>query len=321
MNLQQLRYINEIVRRGLKISEAADALYTSQPNISKQIKQLELELGIDIFVRNGKRVVAITEPGQAILDIARRILHDAENLRQVGQEFHSQDSGHLTIATTHTQARYILPPVVKQFIRRYPKVKLGLHQGNPTQIAEQVLNGEADVAIATESLTQYDGLVTLPCYEWHHCVVVPPKHPLLEEKNTKNACPGTRLTLAKIAQYPIVTYDFAFSGRGKINEAFEKAHIEPNIALTAIDADVIKTYVELGLGIGILAEIAFVPERDRHLRMIGAKHLFKPNTTRIAIRKNEYLRGYTYDFIELFAPLLTRAVVAKAMHLPALPQK
>ncbi|MHB0925362.1 MAG: HTH-type transcriptional regulator CysB [Gallionellaceae bacterium] len=312
MNLQQLRYVNEIVRRGLKISDAADALYTSQPNISKQIKQLEQELGIDIFVRNGKRVVAITEPGQAILDIARRMLHDAENLRQVGQEFHTQDSGHLTIATTHTQARYILPPVVKQFIRRYPKVKLGLHQGNPTQIAEQVLNGEADVAIATESLSLYDDLVTLPCYEWHHCVVVPPRHPLLEEK---------KLTLAKIAQYPIVTYDFAFSGRGKINEAFEKAHIEPNIALTAIDADVIKTYVELGLGIGILAEIAFVPERDRHLRMIDAKHLFKPNTTRIAIRKNEYLRGYTYDFIELFAPLLTRAVVAKAMHLSTSPQK
>ena len=311
MNLQQLRYVNEIVRRGLKISDAADALYTSQPNISKQIKQLEQELGIDIFVRNGKRVVAITEPGQAILDIARRMLHDAENLRQVGQEFHSQDSGHLTIATTHTQARYILPPVVKQFIRRYPKVKLGLHQGNPTQIAEQVLNGEADVAIATESLSLYDDLVTLPCYEWHHCVVVPPKHPLLEEK---------RLTLAKIAQYPIVTYDFAFSGRGKINEAFEKAGITPDIALTAIDADVIKTYVELGLGIGILAEIAFIPERDRHLRMISAKHLFKPNTTRIAIRKNEYLRGYTYDFIELFAPLLTRAVVAKAMHLSTSPQ-
>ena len=304
MNLQQLRYFNEIARRGLKISDAADALYTSQPNISKQIKQLEQELGIDIFVRSGKRVVAITEPGQAILDIARRILHDAENLRQGGQEFHAQDSGPLTIATTHTQARYILPPVVKQFIRRYPKVKLGLHQGNPTQIAEQVLNGEADVAIATESLTQYDGLVTLPCYDWHHCVVVPPKHPLLDEK---------KLTLAKIAQYPIVTYDFAFSGRGKINDAFEKAGITPNIALTAIDADVIKTYVELGLGIGILAEIAFIPERDRHLRMIDAKHLFKPNTTRIAFRKNEYLRGYTYDFIELFASHLTRDVVAKAL--------
>ena len=305
MNLQQLRYLNEIVRQGLNISGAAAALYTSQPGVSKQIRLLEEELGIEIFVRNGKRIVAITEPGKAVLAIVQRILQDAGNLKQVGQEFHSQDSGHLTIATTHTQARYALPPVVKQFIKRYPKVQLGLHQGNPTQIAEQVLNGEADIAIATESLSLYDDLVTLPCYEWHHCVVVPPKHPLLYEK---------KLTLAKIAQYPIVTYDFAFSGRGKINEAFEKAGITPDIALTAIDADVIKTYVELGLGIGILAEIAFIPERDRHLRMISAKHLFKPNTTRIAIRKNEYLRGYVYDFIELFAPHLTRDAVAEAMH-------
>jgi len=300
-----LRYLNEIVRQGLNISGAAAALYTSQPGVSKQIRLLEEELGIEIFVRNGKRIVAITEPGKAVLAIVQRILQDAGNLKQVGQEFHSQDSGHLTIATTHTQARYALPPVVKQFIKRYPKVQLGLHQGNPTQIAEQVLNGEADIAIATESLSLYDDLVTLPCYEWHHCVVVPPKHPLLDEK---------KLTLAKIAQYPIVTYDFAFSGRGKINEAFEKAGITPDIALTAIDADVIKTYVELGLGIGILAEIAFIPERDRHLRMISAKHLFKPNTTRIAIRKNEYLRGYVYDFIELFAPHLTRDAVAEAMH-------
>ena len=307
MNLQQLRYLNEIVRQGLHISGAAAALYTSQPGVSKQIRLLEEELGIEIFVRNGKRIVAITEPGKAVLAIVQRILQDAGNLKQVGQEFHSQDSGHLTIATTHTQARYALPPVVKQFIKRYPKVQLGLHQGNPTQIAEQVLNGEADIAIATESLSLYDDLVTLPCYEWHHCVVVPPKHPLLDEK---------KLTLAKIAQYPIVTYDFAFSGRGKINEAFEKAGITPDIALTAIDADVIKTYVELGLGIGILAEIAFIPERDRHLRMISAKHLFKPNTTRIAIRKNEYLRGYAYDFIGLFAPQLTREVVSKAMHAP-----
>ena len=306
MNLQQLRYLNEVARRDLKISDAASALYTSQPNISKQIRLLEEELGIDIFVRSGKRIVAVTEAGQAMLGIAQRILLETENLKQVGQEFQSQDSGHLTIATTHTQARYILPPVVKQFIKRYPKVKLGLHQGNPTQIAEQVLGGEADIAIATESLAEYDGLVTMPCFDWHHCVVVPPKHPLLEEK---------RLTLAKIAQYPIVTYDLAFSGRAKIDEAFEKAGIEPNIALTAIDADVIKTYVELGLGIGILAEIAFVPERDRHLRMIPARHLFRPNTTRIAVRKNEYLRGYTYDFIELFAPHLTREVVAKAMHI------
>jgi LysR family cys regulon transcriptional activator len=306
MNLQQLRFLNEIVRQGLKISDAASALYTSQPGISKQIKLLEEELGIEIFVRNGKRIVAITEPGKAVLEIAQRMLQDAGNLKQVAEEFHSQHSGSLTIATTHTQARYALPPTVKQFIGRYPGVKLGLHQGSPTQIAEQVLSGEADIGIATESLSLYDDLITLPCYEWHHCVIAPLKHPLLAEK---------KLTLAKIAQYPIITYDFAFAGRTKINAAFEAANIQPNIALTAIDADVIKTYVELGLGIGILAKMAFIPERDKHLRMMDAGHLIKPSTTRIAIRKNEYLRGYTYDFIELFAPHLTRAVVAKAMHI------
>jgi len=304
MNLQQFRYLNEIVRRNLNISDAAAALYTSQPGVSKQVKLLEAELGIEIFVRHGKRIVALTEAGKVILNIAQRILHESENLKQVGQEFKEQDSGQLTLATTHTQARYVLPPVVKQFIKRYPKVKLALHQGNPTQIAEQVLNREADIAIATESLPLYEGLVTLPCFDWYHCVVVPPKHPLLSVK---------KLTLADIAEYPIITYDYAFSGRSKIDEAFATAQIAANIALTAIDADVIKTYVELGLGIGILAELAFIPERDRHLRSIETKHLFKSNTTRLAIRRDEYLRGYTYDFIQLFAPKLTHGVVDKAM--------
>lgn len=306
MNLQQLKYLNEVVRRGLNISDAANALYTSQPGVSKQIRLLEEELGIDIFVRNGKRIVAVTEPGKVVLDIAQRVLRETESLKQVGQEFKQQDSGSLTIATTHTQARYALPRVVQQFSLRYPGVKLGLHQGSPTQIAEQVLSGEADIGIATESLALYDELVTLPCYEWHHCVVVPPKHPLLEEK---------RLTLKKLAQYPIITYDFAFTGRNKINQAFSEAGIEPNIALTAIDADVIKTYVELGMGVGIVAQMAFVPERDRHLRMLDAGHLFEASTTRIAIRRNQYLRGFGYHFIELFAPHLTRDVVAEALHL------
>lgn len=304
MNLQQLRYLHEIVQHELNISDAAKALYTSQPGLSKQIKSLEEELGIEIFVRNGKRLTAITEPGKVVLEIAQRMLHDVDNLKQVGQEFRSQDSGSLTIATTHTQARYALPPVVKQFIKRYPKVKLNLHQGSPTQIAQQVLNGEADIAIATESLIMYDELTTLPCYEWHHCIVVPIGHPLLAEKN---------LTLEKIAQYPIITYDFAFSGRGKINAAFNAHNITPNIVLTAIDADVIKTYVELGLGIGIVAQMAFIPERDKLLRMIDTGNLFQSSTTRIAIRRNEFLRGYTYHFIELFAPLLTREVVTKAL--------
>ena len=304
MNLQQLRYLNEIVRRNLNISEAAAALYTSQPGVSKQVKLLEEELGIAIFVRHGKRIAALTEAGETVYAIAQRILHESDNLKLVGQEFQAQDSGTLILATTHTQARYMLPPVVQQFIQRYPKVKLGLHQGNPTQIAAQVLNREADIAIATESIDQYEGLITLPCFDWHHCVVVPPKHPLLNEK---------KLTLATLANYPIVTYDTAFSGRSKIDAAFAQAHLEPNIALTAIDADVIKTYVELGLGVGIVAQMAFIPERDRHLKMLAAQHLFKPSTTLLAVRKNEYLRGYTYDFIELFAPHLTRKVVDKAM--------
>ena len=306
MNLQQLRFLNEVVTQGLNISGAAEALYTSQPGISKQIRLLEEELGIEIFVRNGKRIAAITEPGKEVLAIAQRILRDAGNLKQVAEEFHSQSTGSLTIATTHTQARYALPPMVKQFIERYPRVRLGLHQGSPTQIAEQVLSGEADIGIATESLALYDELVTLPCYEWNHCVIAPVGHPLLAER---------KLTLAKIAEFPIVTYDFAFAGRNKINAAFEAANIQPMIALTAIDADVIKTYVELGLGIGILARMAFIPERDKNLRMKDAADLFKPSTTRIALRQNSYLRGYTYDFIELFAPHLTRQVVADAMHL------
>lgn len=306
MNLQQLRYLHEIVKHELNISDAAKALYTSQPGLSKQMKSLEEELGIEIFVRNGKRLTAITEPGKAVLEIAQRMLHDVGNLKQVGQEFRSQDSGSLTIATTHTQARYALPPVVKQFTKRYPKVKLSLHQGSPTQIAQQVLNGEADIAIATESLIMYDELTTLPCYEWHHCIVVPIGHPLLAEK---------KLTLKKIAQYPIITYDFAFSGRGKINAAFNAHNITPNIVLTAIDADVIKTYVELGLGIGIVAQMAFIPERDKLLRMIDTGNLFQSSTTRIAIRRNEFLRGYTYHFIELFAPHLTREVVTKALRI------
>jgi len=306
MNIQQLRYLNEVARCNLNISEAAAALYTSQPGVSKQIRLLEEELGVDIFVRNGKRLVAVTDPGREVLDIARRVLQETENLKHVGREFKKQKKGTLTIATTHTQARYALPEVVRAFTRDYPEVKLGLHQGNPTQIAEQVLSGEADIGIATESLALYEALVTLPCYEWHHCVVTPPVHPLLNEK---------RLTLKKLAQYPIITYDFAFTGRNKINQAFSEAGIVPNIALTAIDADVIKTYVELGLGVGIVAQMAFIPERDTGLRMIDAGHLITPSTTRIAIRKNQYLRGFGYHFIELFAPHLTRDVVSRALHL------
>jgi LysR family cys regulon transcriptional activator len=305
MRLQQLRYICEVARNNLNLSQAAEVLYTSQPGISKQIKSLEDELGVLIFVRHGKRVVAVTEPGKVILGIAERVLKDVANLKQVSEEFTREDVGSLTIATTHTQARYALPPVIKKFKERYPGVTLSLHQGNPTQISELTTSGEADFAIATEAIALYDDLVMLPCYEWNRCVLTPPNHPLVKLK---------KLTLEEIAKYPIVTYDFAFTGRSKINDAFSRRNLTPNVVLTAIDADVIKTYVELGLGIGIVAMMAYNPKRDTGLRALDASHLFEASTTRIGIRKNSYLRGYMYDFIEMFAPHLTRQVVDAAMH-------
>jgi LysR family transcriptional regulator, cys regulon transcriptional activator len=305
MRLQQLRYICEVARNNLNLSQAAEALFTSQPGISKQIKSLEDELGVQIFVRHGKRVVAVTAPGKVILGIAERVLKDVGNLKQVSEEFTREDNGSLTIATTHTQARYALPQVIKRFRGRYPNVKLSLHQGNPTQISEFTTSGEADFAIATEAIALYDDLVMLPCYEWNRCVLMQPGHPLLKVK---------KLTLEEIARYPIITYDFAFTGRSKINDAFSKRGLSPNVVLTAIDADVIKTYVELGLGIGIVAMMAYDPKRDTGLRALDVSHLFEPSTTRIGIRKNSYLRGYMYDFIEMFAPHLTRSVVDEAMH-------
>jgi len=305
MKLQQLRYICEVARQNLNLSNAAEALFTSQPGISKQIRSLEEELGVDIFVRHGKRVVAVTEPGKAILEISQRVLKDVENLKQVGEEFTEEDNGRLTIATTHTQARYALPHVIQRFTKRYPGVRLSLRQGSPTQISELVTSGEADIAIATEAIELYQDLVMLPCYEWNRCVLVQPGHPLLKAK---------KLTLEAMASFPIITYDFAFTGRSRMNQAFTDKGLTPNVVLTAIDADVIKTYVELGLGIGIVAMMAYDPKRDTHLRAMDASHLFEPSTTRIGIRKNSYLRGYTYEFIEMFAPHLTRKVVDDAMH-------
>ncbi|OGA20548.1 MAG: transcriptional regulator CysB [Betaproteobacteria bacterium RIFCSPLOWO2_02_FULL_67_26] len=300
MKLQQLRYLREVARSGLNLSEAAESLHTSQPGISKQIRQLEDELGVQILVRNGKRVVDVTEPGRVILGIAERILQDAENLKQVAREFTSDGAGSFTIATTHTQARYALPSIIARFSQRYPGVRLSLRQGSPQYIAELVRSGEADIAIATEAAEFYDGLVLLPCFQWNRCVITPLKHPLLREK---------QLTLEAIARYPVVTYDFAFTGDSPIKRAFDSRKITPNVALTAIDADVIKAYVEMGLGVGILAKMAFDPARDLGLRLIDASHLFEPSMTRIVMRPNAYLRGYVYDFIELFAPHLKRAVV------------
>jgi LysR family cys regulon transcriptional activator len=305
MKLQQLRYICEVEKRNLNLSQAADALFTSQPGISRQIKALEEELGVDIFIRHGKRLVAVTEPGQAILEMARRVLMDLDSLKQIGEEFTQEDVGSLTIATTHTQARYALPPVIKQFREKYPAVRLSLRQGSPTQISELTASGEADIAIATEAIEHYSNLAMLPCYQWNRCVLTPPGHPLLKVK---------KLTLDDIARYPIITYDFAFTGRSKINQAFAALGLSPEVVLTAIDADVIKTYVELGLGIGIVAMMAYNPDRDRLLSALDASHLFDASTTRIGIRKNSYLRGYVYDFIEMFAPHLKRNVVDAAMH-------
>jgi len=304
MKLQQLRYACEVARRGLNVSTAAEALHTSQPGISKQIKSLEDELGVEIFVRHGKRIAAVTEPGKAVLAIAERILAEAANLKRVGEEFANEKLGTLTVATTHTQARYALPKAVAAFKKKYPEVRLVLHQGNPTQVCEMVLAGEADFAIATESIDEYPELVSLPCYQWNRCVVVPPAHPLLKLK---------QLTLEAIAQYPVVTYDFAFAGRSLINKAFEKRGLAPNVVLTALDSDVIKTYVELGLGIGILATMGFDPKRDRGLHALDASHLFESSTTRLGVKRGAWLRGYAYDFIELFAPRLSREMVEKTV--------
>jgi len=304
MKLQQLRYLVQVVRDGLNVSDAAETLHTSQPGISKQIRLLEEELGVDIFVRHGKRVIEVTEPGKTIVAIAERVLKEVENLKQAGREFTAETAGSLTLATTHTQARYALPPVIKQFMARYPEVRLSLKQGSPMQIAQVVVDGEADLVIATEAIAHFDQLVMLPCYQWNRCIIVPPKHPLLKVE---------KIALEDVAQYPLITYDFAFTGRSAMQRAFEQKGLTPNVVLTAIDSDVIKTYVALGLGIGILAQMAFDPKQDTALKSIDASHLFEPSATRIGIRKNTFLRGYIYDFIEMFAPHLTRASVDTAM--------
>jgi LysR family cys regulon transcriptional activator len=303
MKLQQLRCLTEVARRNLNVSEAAEALHTSQPGVSKQIRALEDELGVQVFVRHGKRLVSVTEPGKAVVAIAERILSEAQNLRRAGEEYANDQLGTLTIAATHTQARYALPKAVAAFKRKYPKVELLLHQGNPTQICEQVVSGEADMAVATEMISLYPELVSLPVYQWNRVVVVPPKHPLLK----------TPLTLENLAEHPIVTYDFAFANRSLIQKAFETRGLKPHVVLSAQDSDVIKTYVELGLGVGILAKMAFDPKRDLNLRAIDASHLFESSTTRLGIKRGAYLRRYAYEFIELFAPQLPRTVVEQSV--------
>ncbi|MCB5184508.1 CysB family HTH-type transcriptional regulator [Methylobacillus gramineus] len=300
MKIHQLRYVREVARQGLSVSIAADALHTSQPGVSKQIQLLEEELNLQIFKRNGKRLIGITEPGRIILELAERVMLEMDNIKRVGEEFTHEDTGALTIATTHTQARYRLPAAVKEFMAQYPKVKLTIHQGNPTQVAEQVQKGEADIGIATESISSFEDLLCLPCYQWNRCVVTPKGHPLLDD---------LPLTLEKITRYPLITYDFAFTGGSLVSKVFEKEGLEPNVVLTAIDADVIKTYVNLGLGVGLLANMAYDPVRDSHLVMLDVSDLFPPSTTYIGLRKDAYLRGYAYAFIELLAPHYGRKAV------------
>jgi LysR family cys regulon transcriptional activator len=304
MNLHQLRFVREAVRQNYNLTDAAKALFTSQPGVSKAIIELEEELGVDIFTRHGKRIRGLTEPGRLVLESVELIMQEIESLKRIGKEYAAHDSGSFTIATTHTQARYMLPKVVQAFMLKFPKVRLSLLQGNPKQIADMVKSGQADLAIATEAIAAIDGLVTLPCYQWEHVVVVPPDHDLLRSK---------AVSLEEIASYPLITYDAAFAGRSKIDHAFSLRELKPDVLLEAIDADVIKTYVELGMGVGIIAGMAFDAERDRNLRTIPVGHLFGMNVSRVAVKQGAYLRSYIYTFIELLAPSLTRKMVEAAM--------
>ncbi|MGE5466725.1 MAG: CysB family HTH-type transcriptional regulator [Ignavibacteria bacterium] len=293
MNFQQLRIVRETVRRGFNLTEVANALYTSQPGVSKHIKDLEDELGVELFVRRGKRLLGLTPPGEEIIETVERMLRDAQNLRNIADQFASREQGSLTIATTHTQARYALPEVIKQFKARYPQVHLALHQCSPREIVEMLLSGEADIGIATEAVDGVSDLATFPCYSWHHGVIVPKDHPLAR-------LPA--LTLEAIAAYPVVTYHEGFTGRSHIDEAFARAGLAVDIVLSAIDADVIKTYVEVGLGIGIVAPMAFSAAKDDGLALLPADHLFPGNTTRLAVHRGVYLRDFARQFAAMVLP-------------------
>lgn len=306
MNFQQLRSVREAVHHGFNLTDVAQQLHTSQPGVSRQIRELEEELGVDIFLRAGKRLTGLTPPGEQLLPIVERLLLDADNLRSVGADFCASAQGRLSIAATHSQARYALPQVVHEFRQHYPQVRLHLHQGSPKQVAQMLVSGEADIGVATEALAGYEGVVTLPCYRWTHSVVLPLGHPLLGL--------GRTATLQDLVAHPIITYEQGYTGRAHIDEAFEREGLAPDVVLTAMDADVIKTYVELGMGVGIVASIALDAERDQHLGVLDAGHLFEVNVTRLGLRRGAWLRGYTYDFIESFVPTLTREVVEQTLH-------
>lgn len=305
MKLQQLRYLSAIAQSNLNISAAAESLYTSQPGVSKQIRLLEEELGIELFGRNGKHLSRLTPVGEQILQRAQRILQEVRNIQTLAEEARHHERGNLSIATTHTQARYALPPVIQRFRARYPQVTLQLHQGSPTQIAELAASGEVDFAIATEAIALFENLVMMPCYLWNRCILTPQDHPLTKVQP---------LTLQAVADCPLVTYVFGFTGRSRLDDAFRQAHLQPQVVFTATDADVIKTYVRLGLGIGIVAHMAYDTEQDSDLCALDASHLFSPSTTKIGFRRGMLLRGYMYDFITGFAPHLTPEVIRQVEH-------
>jgi LysR family cys regulon transcriptional activator len=300
LNFQQLRIIREAVRCNFNLTEVGNALFTSQSGVSKHIKDLEDELGVELFIRKGKRLLDLTEPGHELLQIVERILLDANNIKNLVEQYSHRDEGQLTIVATHTQARYSLPKVITEFKKAFPKVHLKLHQASPNEIVTMLLNGEADIGMATEALADVTRLDSFPYYTWHHAVIVPAGHPLEKVQP---------LTLAALAEYPIVTYHEGLTGRAKIDQSFSDAGITADFVMSALDADVIKTYVELNMGIGIIASMAFNPAKDSDLRMLSGEHLFGANTTYIALRRGHYLRSFAYRFIELCSPALPEATI------------
>ena len=305
MKLQQLRYIWEVAHHDLNVSQTAQSLYTSQPGISKQIRLLEDELGVEIFSRSGKHLTQITPAGESILKTAGEIMRKVESIKSVAQEFCDERKGSLALATTHTQCRYVLPGVIQGFIEKFPDVALHMHQGTPTQISELAADGTADFAIATEAMELYSDLVMMPCYKWNRSILVPQDHPLAQVTN---------LSIEELSSYSLVTYTFGFTGRSKLDEAFAAKGLVPKVVFTAADADVIKTYVRLGLGVGIVASMAYDPAVDTDLVAIDASHLFEASVTKIGFRKGSFLRGYMYDFIEMFAPHLTQEIIQETSY-------
>lgn len=305
MNFQQLRIVRETVRRNFNLTEVANTLFTAQSGVSKHIKDLEDELGVELFVRRGKRLLGLTEPGKELLPIVERILLDTQNIKHLGEQFSQKDKGHLAVATTHTQARYALPPVVTRFKQAFPKVHLELHQSGPKEIVSLLRSGQVDIGIATEALGDEDDLVSFPFYQWHHALIVPDGHLLVAKAGS--------IALEDLAEYPLITYHEGYTGRARIDAAFARAGITPDIVMSALDADVIKSYVELGLGVGIVAAMAFHPARDAGLTLLDVKGLFEVNTTRIGLRRGHYLRGYALRFIEYCSPALTEAKLREAL--------